>query len=253
MRDVTYKPMNRFERMLSYVIIALSAALSAILFCVLNRIHVHGWRNFKRRKNTLLLPNHRTMIDSFVVGLVACFPEALWHPRLMPWHTAAAENFFSSRLLAFFSRMWRCIPIKPGRRDPTALRVVPEVIADGMVMVFPEGTRSRDGSIGEGRIGVGKLILDARPQAVPVYVSGMDKVLPIGAKFPRIFRRIDIYFGQPIDLDRFDRMEPGREKSQQAVDRVIAEIKLLEKIHYSCRSMSWMSGLEARVVSCSKS
>jgi len=248
MESNLYKPMGRLERMASYVIILLSATLSAVFFCLFNRLHVHGWRNFKRRKNTLLLPNHRTMIDSFLVGLLGCFPEAIWRPDLMPYHTAAAENFFSSWLLAFFARMWRSIPIKPGRKDPTALRITNEIIADGVVMMFPEGTRSRDGTIGEGRLGVGRLILDTKPQTVPVFVAGMDKVLPIGSRIPRIGKRIDVYFGRPVDLSPYLTRNPSRETTQQAVDRVISELRLLEKIHYSGMAISWTHRMRARLM-----
>ena len=241
-----YKPLAGIEKVYSYVVLFFSALFSFILFGVFNRIHLHGWSNFRRKPGTLLLPNHRTMIDSFLVACFSCFPWALLKPSLAPYHPAAAENFFRGSVLAWFSRMWRCIPIKPGRIDPTALRVIEELLPQGIVMVFPEGTRSRSGKVGKGRIGVGRLILDTDPQVVPVYVAGMEKVLPIGAKFPRIFRRLDIYFGKPLDFSNLMSGPRDRRAAQQAVDTVMGELRIMEKIHAANSAMPWTQKLRGR-------
>ena len=47
------------------------------------------------------------------------------------------------------------------------------------------------------------MILENNPTVIPVCIDGMDQVLPIGASFPRIFKRIYIHFGKPVDLSEF--------------------------------------------------
>jgi len=175
------------------------------------------------------------MIDSFLVGFFGAFPWALFKPSVLLYHPAAVENFFMNPVLAWFSRMWRCIPVKAGRKDAAAMKITAGILPDSPVVVFPEGTRSRDGAIGSGRIGVGKLILDTRAAVVPVYISGMEKVLPIGVRVPRIFKRLDIYFGKPIDLSVCFGEADQRLASQQIVDRVMSEIRLLERKHRTGR------------------
>ena len=219
------------EKVISYIVVVITAFLCLIFFCVFNLTHIHGWLNFKRKPGTVLVSNHRTMIDSFLIGFFGAFPWAFWKPNVILYHPAAAENFFNPPILAWFSRMWRCIPVKAGRRDPTAMKQIAAILPHNPVVVFPEGTRSRDGSIGSGKIGVGKLILDTNATVVPVFVAGMQKVLPIGKKYPRLFQRLNIYYGKPIDLSSYRTETDQRKASQQIVDRMMSEIRLLEEKH----------------------
>lgn len=130
------------------------------------------------------------MIDSFLVGLVAYYPKSWWRPYLIPWNPAAVENFYRNRILAWLADHWKCIPVRPGRRDLHALHEMIEVLPHGVMTLFPEGTRSRDGSVGPGRPGAGLLILATRPRVIPVAIDGMREVLPLGRVWPRVWRRI---------------------------------------------------------------
>src|SRR6059036_2916705 len=130
------------------------------------------------------------MLDSFLVGLAAFYPQSWLKPRLIPWNPAAAENFYKNPLLAWLADNWKCIWVREGRRDLHALHRMIQVLPHGVMTLFPEGTRSRDGAVGPGRPGAGLLILATRPRVVPVAIDGMRAVLPIGRYLPRIFKRI---------------------------------------------------------------
>lgn len=199
-----------------------------ILFKVFNRTKVYGIKNVPHKRNLLLVPNHITMIDSFLVGTTAFYPEVILKPWLIPWSPAAEENFFSNPFLAWISSKWKAIPVKRGRKDLEVLNKMIEVLPYGTMINFPEGTRSRTGKLGNGRPGVGKLIYDAKPTVIPVRVFGMEKVLPIGAYFPRIFKKITIVFGEPIDFSSFyplpDEKETWLSISKKVMDS-IAELK----------------------------
>src|SRR3989442_4191605 len=91
------------------------------------------------------------MLDSFVVGLAAFYPQSWLKPHLIPWNPAAAENFYKNPLLAWLADNWKCIWVREGRRDLHALHRMIQVLPRGVMTVFPEGTRSRDGSGGPGR------------------------------------------------------------------------------------------------------
>src|SRR5437763_14704594 len=90
-----------------------------------------------------------------------------------------------------------CIWVREGRRDLHALHLMIQVLPHGVMTLFPEGTRSRDGAVGPGRPGAGLLILATRPRVVPVAIDGMRAVLPIGRYFPRPFQRIPRSFRPP--------------------------------------------------------
>ena len=165
------------------------------------------------------------MIDSFLVGIGVYFPQSLWKPYLIPWNPAAEENFFKNPILAWFSENWKCIPVRRGQRDFHAIHRMSQVLPSGVMTLFPEGTRSRDGSVGEGRPGVGLVALATRPTVVPVAIEGMNRALPIGKYVPRIFQRIYISYGKPMDCTEYYEMARTKETTQLLVDRAMNLIR----------------------------
>ena len=193
-------------------------------FRVLNRTTVLGHEHIGEHRNTLLLSNHQSMIDSFPVAMFAFYPRSLLKPHLMPWHPAAEENFFKNRLVRWMATHWRCIPVRRGRRDLNALNRMMEVLPGGVLTLFPEGTRSRDSSIGKGRPGAGFVIMGTKPRVIPVAIDGMHDLLPIGSWFPRIFKRIYVSYGEPVDYSDHLGEPRTRETAQAIVDQVMDSI-----------------------------
>ena len=208
-----------------YLVTNLTVTLFWIFFFVLNRTRVYGREHVGTARNTLLLSNHQSMIDSFLVGLVAYYPRSWWRPYLIPWNPAAVENFYRNPVLAWLADQWKCIPVRPGRRDLHALRRMIEVLPRGVMTLFPEGTRTRTGAVGPGRPGAGLLILATRPRVIPVAIEGMRDVLPIGRARPRLFRRIDVMYGPPVDYAEFLDWPRDRATAQALVDKVMERIR----------------------------
>ena len=205
----------------SYLWTNLTAALGFLLFFVLNRTTVIGRHRVPEEPNTLLLSNHQSMIDSWLVGIAAYYPKSWWKPHLVPWNPAAEENFFANPVMALLSDLWRAIPIKEGRRDIKALYRMTRALEDGVMILFPEGTRTRDGSIGDGRPGAGLVTLGTHPTVVPVTIDGMDRVLPVGSRFPRIGKEVYVYFGEPVEYGDLTDRPRSKEVAQELVDRVV--------------------------------
>jgi 1-acyl-sn-glycerol-3-phosphate acyltransferase len=203
-----------------YIITNLAVTIGYVFFHVFNRTVVIGRSNVPRSGNTLLLSNHQTMIDSFLVGLCAYYPDSLIKPRLIPWNPAAEENFFRTPILAWLADNWKCIPIRKGRKDVGAIFRMAEALKVSPMTLFPEGTRSRDGSIGKGRSGAAFAILETGPTVIPVCIDGMNRVLPIGSIVPRMFKRIYVCYGRPLDLSEFY----GREKTKDVLRAVTARV-----------------------------
>ena len=195
------------------------------LFFIFNRTRIIGRKRVPQGRNTLLLSNHQSMIDSFLVGICAYFPQSIVKPYLIPWNPAAEENFFRPWWLGLLSDLWKCIPVRPGRRDPRALYRMTRALESGVMTLFPEGTRTRDGSIRKGRPGSGLVILASKPTVVPVTIDGMNRVLPIGAKLPRLFKRLYVYYGEPIDYSDLIDQPRTRETSEQLVDRIMDALR----------------------------
>jgi len=213
---------------LSWLIINVTILVAIILYRVLNRTVVHGRWNVGISRNTLICANHRTMIDSYLIGHVTSFPTGLVMPWTLPYHPAAQENFFRNRVIGWFSRRWRCIPVRRGAHDFNALQNLIETLPKGQMLIFPEGSRSRTGDLLPGRPGTGKLIHDSRCKVVPIYVQGMSDVLPVGTAWPRLLRRIEVNIGKPVLLDDLLGLPDSRETSQAIIDRVMSHIQALK-------------------------
>jgi 1-acyl-sn-glycerol-3-phosphate acyltransferase len=209
----------------SYVVTNISVTFFWFYFFVLNRTTVIGRKNVGRELNTLLLSNHQSMIDSFLVGLSVYYPRSLFQPRYMPWNPAAVENFYRTPILRWLAYNYRCLPVQEGRRDTRALREMAEKLSSGILVLFPEGTRSRKGNVRDGRPGAGVVALRTGARIIPVAIEGMQRALPIGKVIPRVGQRICIWYGEPVDIaDLLDR-EPTRATAQLVVDRVMNRIR----------------------------
>ncbi|MFQ5637904.1 MAG: lysophospholipid acyltransferase family protein [bacterium] len=210
-----------------YLITNLSVSIGWFFFKVLNHTKVIGKKNVPKRANVLLLSNHQSMIDSFLVGMFAFYPKSVIKPHVMPWNPAAEENFYRSPILAWLADNWKCIPIKKGRKDVGAIFKMAEALKVSPMTFFPEGTRSRDGKIGKARGGAGLLILETNPTVIPVCIDGMDKLLPIGKVLPRIFKKIYVYYGEPLDLSGYEDQEKTKQTAEMIMNRVMDRIRAM--------------------------
>jgi 1-acyl-sn-glycerol-3-phosphate acyltransferase len=133
----------------------------------------------------------------------------------------AKEELFRKRFQGWLYSSWGAFPVKRGR-DVRAGKVISDLLKDQKVMLFPEGTRNRDGVLGKGNRGVGKLIFDSRPTVIPTALVGLNRW-----KFPGVGQQAAVVFGSPLDLsDLFDR-EDCKETHVLIVERVMGEIASL--------------------------
>lgn len=216
------KIFNFFWPFTSYLATHLfSFVVGAVLFYIFNRTTVIGRENVPRRRNTLLLSNHQSLIDSFFIGFTAYFGPSIFKPYLIPWNPAGEELFYQNAWQSFWSDQWKCIPVRRGRRDIGALNRMHHALKSGTMILFPEGTRSRTGDIEKGRPGAGVVILEQRPTVIPVTIDGLDEVLPLDARWPRVGKRVTIVFGAPLDYEPLVTGEVSRKAAQAIVDRVM--------------------------------
>ncbi len=216
---------NFFWPLTSYLATHGTSFLGAILFYVLNRTTVIGRSNVPRSRNTLLLSNHQSLIDSFFIGFTAYFGPSFIKPYLIPWNPAGEEFFYQNAWQSWWSDQWKCIPVRRRRRDLGALNRMLHALKSGTMILFPEGTRSRSGAIGRGRPGAGVVILKHQPTVIPVTIDGLDRVLPVDARWPRIFQRVYIVFGEPVDYAEYLTDTTSRAAAQQIVDHVMETLQ----------------------------
>jgi 1-acyl-sn-glycerol-3-phosphate acyltransferase len=118
-------------------------------------------------------------------------------------------------------------PVRAGGSDIEAYRVARDVLDKGGVLcIFPEGTRSLDGVMGEAKPGVAMLATRSAAPVLPVGVSGTDKLLGRGARFPRIGARVTVRIGQPFTVT-LDPSQPRRAAMHAASDEIMRAIAAL--------------------------
>lgn len=91
-------------------------------------------------------------------------------------------------------------------------------------MLFPEGTRHKDGKLGKGNRGVGKIIYDTRPTVIPTALTGLNHW-----KFPALGQRGSVVFGQALDFSDLFQREDCKETHQMIVERIMLAIAKLLK------------------------
>ncbi len=219
---------------------------SFVIFRMMNRIKLDGAENIPiGHENVLYCLNHNSLLDNFAFETTTYLPKVFFHPDYLPVNLADRKNFFGDpgsrklkdrvlRILGkhFFTHL-RAYPVDRKSGDMSQVDRWIDLLKQNIVVVFPEGTRSRSGQIGPGKAGVGKMIYKARPTVIPVRMTGMDEVLGVGRIFPRAFHTVHIIIGKPLDLSEWiDQPLPDNEADEIALykqisDHVVAEIKSL--------------------------
>jgi 1-acyl-sn-glycerol-3-phosphate acyltransferase len=107
------------------------------------------------------------------------------------------------------------------------------VLQEGKLLgIYPEGTRSPDGRLYRGKLGVAKLALNARVPVVPIAMIGTDKVQPIGRTIPNI-RRVGMIFGPPLDFSEYYDRAGDRFVQRQVTDQIMEAIRRLSGQEYA--------------------
>ena len=95
------------------------------------------------------------------------------------------------------------------------------------IMLFPEGTRSRDGQLQAGKRTIGKLIYQARPVVVPAALLGTEHILPrlaawLGGRTP-----VTVRYGAPLDLQPYYDLPDGKSTAEAIVQALMEAIAAL--------------------------
>jgi cytidylate kinase len=131
------------------------------------RFQVTGRERIPRNGPLLVASNHISFWDPPLVGSMV--------PRVT--HFIAKEELFRNRLFGWLISRYNSIPIRRGPQARAALRGAEDVLAGGgAVVMFPEGTRSRDGKFLPPRAGVARLAAIGRAPVLPVYISGSRQI-----------------------------------------------------------------------------
>src|ERR1700744_6368038 len=137
-------------------------------FLVYFRFKRIGREHIPARGPVIIASNHRSFLDPFVIACMA---------RRPMYYVAKKEIFLINPLLAWVLAALGAFPVDRGAGDSDFIDTAKAILARGdIVLIFPEGTRTRPGSLGTPRRGVGRLALETGAPVVPVAVLGTEAV-----------------------------------------------------------------------------
>lgn len=200
---------------------ALSRRVCQVVGVALYQVRYSGQENIPAEGGVLVVANHQSHFDPPLVGM-GCM-------RRMNY--LARESLFAIPPLRWVIQSFDAIPIK---RDGLGLEGIKETLRrlkrGEMVLMFPEGTRTRDGQIGPFRPGFTTLALRSGACILPVGIEGAYHVWPRRRPVPALFGRIHVHYGPAITPEEIQQCaERERELVEEVRNRVRACLAALRR------------------------
>ncbi|MFD5783863.1 lysophospholipid acyltransferase family protein [Streptomyces sp. NPDC126933] len=211
-----------FYYVLKYVLLG---PLLRLLF----RPRIEGLEHIPAEGAAIVAGNHLSFSDHFLMP-------AIIKRRIT--FLAKAEYFtgpgIKGRLTAFFFRGAGQIPVDRSGKEAgrAAIREGLGVLTkDELLGIYPEGTRSHDGRLYKGKVGVAVMAIRAQVPVVPCAMVGTFEIQPPGQVVPRI-KRVSIRFGEPMEFSRYAGLENEKAAIRAVTDEIMYAILELSGQEY---------------------
>jgi 1-acyl-sn-glycerol-3-phosphate acyltransferase len=194
----------------------ISQLIGHVILSLYFRIRIEGKNNIPRTGAYVIVANHASFLDPFIVGTVV--------PRVIHFLTYA--YFYYLPGCHWYCKRMHNIPLKKDGKDISAFKNALRVLKNGgLVGIFPEGRRSETGQLQQGQPGAALIALKAQVPILPIGIRGAYQALPKGARFPKPVP-ITISIGKPFMLTDYlpRQVHITEEIQQQAMDLILARI-----------------------------
>ena len=203
--------LRQFPREPDMLVFGLRSASAIIIRAWLrtyHRLSIVGRDNLPRDGSYIIVANHASHLDT--LAIISALPLGKLH-RVFP---AAAKDFFFESLprTALASILVNALPFDRQTHVRQSLSLCKAVLENtgNILVIYPEGTRSTTGEIGEFRPGISLLLAGSELPVVPCYLDGTFRAWPKGAWFPRP-RKVRLLIGQPR---RYTALKRGKEAAE---------------------------------------
>jgi 1-acyl-sn-glycerol-3-phosphate acyltransferase len=195
-----------------------------VLYKVYFRWRVYNPERVPLSGPVILASNHASMIDPPLVG--AGLKRTI--------NYLARESLFRFPVIGQVLRRWQAVPVDREGGGAAGLKaILDRLLAGGAIVLFPEGTRTRDGKLQPARSGIGLTVIKSTAIVVPVRVFGTFEAYGRHVRFPRP-HCIAVKYGQPLRFDALRAEAQTCSKSrlkeiyQQIANEIMAAIAKLE-------------------------
>jgi long-chain acyl-CoA synthetase len=166
--------------------------ISKIFFRLSLRIRSEGLENLPDSP-CIIAPNHQSILDGF---LVASFFKRKFMKKT---YVYAKEGHFRNPILRYLAHRNNIILVDINKDLKLSIQKLAEVLKMGKnLMIFPEGTRTLTGKLGDFKQTFAILSQELNIPVVPVAIRGSYDILPSGSRFPRFFRKVTVSFLAPV-------------------------------------------------------
>ena len=172
----------------------------------------------------ILAANHMSYLDPPLVG----------SGLRRPINYMARESLFRFPVVNWVLRSWNVVPVERDGGGARGLKnILDRLFAGGGIILFPEGTRSHDGTLQAARSGVGLIVAKSNTPVVPVRVFGTFEAWGRDKTFPRP-RQVIVKYGMPMQFEKLRAEAKTCDKArlkqiyQEIADELMAEIGKLE-------------------------
>ena len=195
-----------------------------IFYRIYNRWEVFNPENVPPTGPAILASNHASFMDPPLVGAAA----------RREINYLARESLFRFPVLGSLLRAVNAVPVDREGGGAAGLRAIfDRLLKGGAIILFPEGTRTLDGSLRPAKSGIGLTVIKSEAPVVPVRVFGTFDAFSRHHSFPRP-SKIAVKFGKPLDFSKL--REEARTCSkprlkeiyQEVADEIMREIAVLE-------------------------
>jgi glycerol-3-phosphate dehydrogenase (NAD(P)+) len=208
------------ERGVNPIVYWIARALLQPFFHLYFRLSRIGRENIPDSGPVIFASNHRSFLDPFIIGVLS----------RRPIYYVAKSEIFKNPLVAWFVSSLGAFPVRRGAGDPDMLETAKAILARGdCVLIFPEGTRTRPGSLGRPKRGVGRLALETGAPVVPVALIGTEAVRKGWRIRPK---KVRARIGRPLTFPKLGEVSP--QLAAAVTDRIWPNVML---------QWEWLGGL----------
>lgn len=195
-----------------------AALLIRLIFRINGGLDVKGRENIPLEGGVIIAFNHISFLDPLLAGAAL--------PRRATF--MARRELFNVPVLGWMAKHY-ALPVDLERLLPSTVKQsIRKLREGGVVVIFPEGMRSKTGELLEAGQGVGMIAIHGNVPVVPALITGSNEALPFDAKWLKR-AKVAVIFGKPIYLSKKEITDRSHDLYKNISEKVMSDIGGLKK------------------------